>query len=332
MAGNLADAQRELAAAPAVGPVTELKAGTLLLNPPPGPLSPNTTQRSWQVSIGTNIISAIATEHVTPSHNAACVVGMVTHPDGQSTAWVLGVTQAALTQGATGKVLTVPAGEPAITVEVYGKTFSAAIVTPYAPAVNDTALLEQRGGVLYAVGKVGLPAPPPPPPPPPAAPPAPPQTGTSEFRSQDSGTWTQGYNWNGYYGQNVYSGSGYVPPSSGHWFYANATQSLADKSTGATRLYLGARQRAGSYNSAVTVHFYRHTAASKGGSEPGRTHGPWDVSIPAGWGGGWIGLPASFGEALKGGGGISIVGDPYVGFASGAADPASGTLSVDWSK
>lgn len=331
MAGNLADAQRDLAAAPSGGPVTELKAGTLLLNPPPGPLSPSTTPRSWQVSVGTSVISAIATEHVTPTHNAPCLVGMVTQPDGQTTAWVLGVTQQYLTQGATGKVLTVTGGSDTVSVEVHGKTYTATIVTPYSPAVNDTCLLEQRGGVLYVVGKVGLPAAPPPPPPPPAAPPPPPQTGTSEFRAQDSGTWTQGYNWNGYYGQNVYSGSGYVPPSSGHWFYSNATTALADKTTGAIRLYLGARQRAGAYNSSATVHFYRHTSASKAG-EPARTHGPHDVVIPAGWGGGWIGLHGSFAEALKGGGGISIVGDPYVGFASGAADPASGTLSVDWSK
>lgn len=328
MAVTLADAQRELAAAPASAPITELKAGTLLLNPPPN--TPATT-RSWQVSVGTNIIQAIAAEHVTPVHNAPCVVGMVTHPTGQTTAWVLGVTQQSFTEGATGKVLTVPGGSATITVEVNGKSLTATIVTPYAPVTNDVCLLEQRGGVLYAVGKVGLPAAPPPPPPPPVAPPAPPQTGTSEFRTHDSGTWTAGYNWNGHYGQNVYSGSGYVPPSSGHWFYGNATTALADKNIGALRMYLGPRQRAGAYNSAATVHFYRHTSPGKAG-EPARTHGPHDVSIPAGWGGGWIGLPASFGDALKGGGGISIVGDPYVGFASGAAAPDSGTLSADWSK
>lgn len=324
MAGSIADAQRELAAAPAANPITELKAGTLLLT--------NTTPRTWQVSVGTNIIKAIAAEHITPVHNAPCVVGMVTHPTGQTTAWVLAVTQENFVGGATGKVVTVPGGSATITVDVNGSNVTATIVTPYAPTVNDNCLLEQRGGVLYAVGKVGLPAtastvsqPAP------TAPPAPPQTGTSEFRAQDSGTWTQGYNWNGYYGQNVYSGSGYVPPSSGHWFYANATTGLADKTINALRMYLGPRQRAGAYNSAATVHFYRHSSASKAG-EPTRTHGPHDISIPAGWGGGWITLPASFGDALKGGGGISIAGDPYVGFASGAAAPASGTLSADWSK
>lgn len=330
MASTVEDAQRELVAAPAATPITELKAGTLLLNPPP---SEGATTRNWQVSVGTSIIQAIAAEHITPVHNAPCVVGMVTHPAGQTVAWVLGVTQQNFTEGATGKVITVPAGSPTITVEVNGKNLTAAIVTPYAPAVNDTCLLEQRGGVLYTVGKIGLPAPPPPSPTTTTMtpPPPPPQTGTSEFRASDSGTWTQGYNWNGYYGQNVYSGSGYVPPSSGHWFYSNTTTALADRTITALRMWLGPRQRAGAYNSAAMIHLYRHTSASKGG-EPTRTHGPYDISIPAGWGGGWIPLPASFGDALKGGGGISIVGDPYVGFLSGSASPASGTLSADWSK
>jgi hypothetical protein len=329
MAGNIADAQRDMAAAPTAQPLTELKAGTLLLNPPP---SVTATTRDWQVSVGTNVITAIATEHVTPYHNAPCVVGMVTQPGGQTIAWVLGVTQSGLTEGATGKVLTVPGGSATITVDVNGKTLSPYIVTPYAPAVNDVCLLEQRGGVLYALGKVGVAASTAAAPPPPAAPPEPVQTGASEFRAQDSGTWTNGYNWNSYFGQDCYSGSGYVPPSSGHWFYNNATTALADKTTGAIRMYLGARKNAGAYNSPATVHFYRHTSGSKGSSQPATTHGPHDVVIPAGWGGGWIGLHESFATALKGGGGISIVGDPYVGFVSGAAAPASGTLSVDWSK
>lgn len=326
MAGQVAEAQREAAAALSPGPVSEFKAGRIELS-----------GAAWKVTVGASPIPAIWMEHIIPRHGAPCLLAMSTLPGGQSTAWVLGMTQQDAIPGNAGKVLVAAGGSATITVEVNGVSQTATIVGPYAPAVNDTAMLEQRAGVLYAVGKVGAIVPPAvgvgggtneiPPPPPPV------ETGTSEFRAQDSGTHTpQVGGWNSYYGANVYSGSGYVPPSTGHWFYNGATRGLADKTNiGEVRFYLGARQRAGNYNAAATVHFYRHNNDSRGG-EPGRTHGPHDVVIPAGWGGGWVTLPQSFGVALKGGGGISIAGDPYVGFVSGAASSMSGTLSIDWSK
>lgn len=326
MAGAVAEAQAEAAAALTPGPVVELKAGRVEL-----------TGSTWRVTLGANPVQSIWSEHVVPRHGAPCLLGLSTLPGGQTTAWVLAITQQTPVDGPVGKVIVVPAGSSTITVEINGVSQTATIVGPYSPAVNDPVLIERMGGVTYAVGKVGaLTAPPV------AvgggsggvtAPPPPVQTGTSEFRSQDSGTYTAAVGgWNGYYGQNVYSGSGYVPPSSGHWFYNGATRGLADKTNiGEVRFYLGPRQRAGSYNSAATVHFYRHDNDSRAGG-PGLSHGPHDISIPAGWGGGWVTLPQSFAVALKGGGGISIAGDPYVGFASGGASPLSGTLSIDWSK
>ncbi len=323
MAGQVAEAQRETALALAPGPVAEFKAGRVEL-----------TGSTWRVTMGTSPVQAIWLEHVVPRENAPCLLALATLPGGQTTAWVLGMTQQDAMPGNSGKVLVATGGSATITVEVNGVSQTATIVGPYAPVVNDTTLLERRAGTLYAVGKVGATVPVQQSAPPPQAPPPPPiQTGTSEFRSQDSGVHTPAVGgWNGYYGQNVYSGSGYVPPSTGHWFYHGATRGLADKTNlGEVRFYLGARQRAGNYNAAATVHFYRHDNDARAG-EPNRTHGPHDISIPAGWGGGWVTLPQSFGVALKGGGGISIAGDPYVGFASGAASPLSGTLSIDWSK
>lgn len=325
MAGTVADAQREAAVALSPGPIAEFKAGRI-----------ERSGTTWRVTMGTSPVQAIWMEHVVPRENAPCLLGLNTLPGGQSTAWVLGMTQQDAMPGNAGIVTVATGGSATITVDVLGVTHTATIVGPYAPVVNDTCLLERRGGQLYAVGKIGAVAPfqeSNSAPPPQAPPPPPITTGTAEFRSQDSGTHTPAVGgWNGYYGQNVYSGSGYVPPSTGHWFYNGATRGLADKTNiGEVRFYLGARQRAGSYNSAATVHFYRHDNDSRGG-EPGRTHGPFDISIPAGWGGGWVALHQSFGVALKGGGGISIAGDPYVGFASGAASPLSGTLSIDWSK
>lgn len=324
MAGTVADAQQEAARALSAGPVAEFKAGRVELS-----------GAAWKVTIGTSPVQAIWMEHVIPRDGQPCLLALSTLPGGQTTAWVLGMTQEEAMPGSTGKVLVATGGSQTITVDVNGVSKTATIRGPYAPVVNDVAVLEMRGSILYAVGKLGAAVPAAPinagtaqvPPPPPIV------TGTSEFRSQDSGTYTAAVGgWNSYYGQNVYSGSGYVPPSTGHWFYNGATRGLADKTNiGTVRFYLGPRQRAGNYNQAATVHFYRHNNDSRSGS-PAATVGPHDISIPAGWGGGWVTLPQSFGVALKGGGGISIAGDPYVGFVSGAASPLSGTLSIDWSK
>jgi hypothetical protein len=323
VAGTVAEAQQETARALAAGPIAEFKAGRIEL-----------TGATWRVTVGTSPVQAIWSEHVVPYNGAPCILGMSTPPGGQTTAWVLGVTQSAPLVGSTGKVLVATGGSQTITVEVNGVSQTATIVGAYAPVVNDTAYLEQRAGTLYAVGKLGaaIPIPPVPPTTDQTPPPPPIQTGTSDFRAQDSGTYTAAVGgWNSYYGQNVYSGSGYVPPSTGHWFYNGATRGLADKTNiGQVRFYLGARQRAGNYNAAATVHFYRHNNDSRGGN-PGLTAGPHDISIPAGWGGGWVTLPQSFGVALKGGGGISIAGDPYVGFTAGSAQPNSGYLEIDWS-
>ncbi len=324
MAGTVAGAQQETARALSAGPVSEFKAGRIELS-----------GATWRVTMGTSPVQAIWMEHVIPRDGAPCLLALSTLPGGQTTAWVLGMTQQDAMPGFTGTVLVATGGSQTITVDVNGVSQTATIIAPYVPAVNDIAVLEVRGGVLYTAGELGvaIPAPVVPPTTEQTPPPPPVVTGTSEFRSQDSGTYTAAVGgWNGYYGQNVYSGSGYVPPSTGHWFYNGATRGLADKTNiGQVRFYLGARQRAGSYNSAATVHFYRHNNDNRAGA-PGLTAGPHDISIPAGWGGGWVTLPQSFGVALKGGGGISISGDPYVGFVSGAASPLSGTLSIDWSK
>lgn len=289
---------------------------------------------NWTFSSGGSPVKAIFVTSAVPYPGAPAVAVVQTPPVGMSTAWVIGMTQEGASQGATGKITVVNGDGLTVQVEVERKLITATRLAHYTPAVNDSCLIDYKGGKAYTLGKIGTAtiAPPPPtatiPPPPP-----PPQTGTSYFGATDSGTWTSGYNWNSYFGQHCYSGSGYVPPSSGNWLYGGATRGLGDKGT-ITRVqfYLAARKQAGNYNSAATVHFYRHTSDSKGGAEPSRTHGPHDVSIPAGWGGGYIDLPASFGEALKGGGGISIAGDPYVGFTGLSGAGNSGHLAIDWRK
>lgn len=287
----------------------------------------------WSFSSGGVTIKAIFGTSLLPISGAPCVAIVLTPPKGLSTAWVLDTTQASPNQGGIGKILVVNGDGVTASVEVEAKTITATRVTQYTPAVSDQCLVEWRGSSAYVIAKIGA-APPPPSLPPTVAPPKPViTTGTFKAAAQDSGTWTNGYNWNSYFGQNVYSGSGYVPLSSGSWFYSGATRGLADKGTiTSVRFYLPARRQAGAYNSTATVHFYRHGSNTRGSTEPSRTVGPYDVNVAAGWGGGYITLPTSFGDALKAGGGISIAGDPYVGFTGISGAGNSGHLIITWKK
>ncbi|QGJ88141.1 minor tail protein [Arthrobacter phage Edmundo] len=290
--------------------------------------------KSWQVEVGGVRQKVIWMTANPPFDGASCWTVYVTPKGGQSVCYVAGIVAATPALGANGQVTVVPAGGTTCTVEVRGVPITVTRLAQYTPAVGDEAALLWGADRVFAVGKIGAAAPiipdgggsTAPPPPPPVI------RGTAKFNTSDSGTWTAGYNWNGYYGQNCFSGSGYVPSSSGNWFYGGATRALADKTNIlAVRFYLGSRRPAGNYNQMATIHLYRHAHDSRGGTEPTRTTGPHHIDIPAGWAGGFVTLPQSFGVALKSGGGISIAGDPYVGFTSGSAQPNSGYLEIDWS-
>lgn len=301
-------------------PTTEIVAGYVTL-----------VNNAWTVLVRGVALPAIWLGSCRPAEGASCMVA-VTHIAGESTAWVLGMTFAAPPPDHEVTVTVVPSGGTTATVTALGVSYTAYRLSSYAPTVGDKALVTWIDGDPYLLGAITKAAKEvtktAPPPPPRAA-----TSGYSTFPIRDSGTFTQGYNWNGYFGQHTYSGSGYVPPSSGNWFYGGATRALADKTTiTRVRFYLGSRRRAGAYNSAATVHFYVHNANVRGSGEPARISGPFDKTVAAGWGGGYIDLPVSVGTDLKSGGGISIAGDPYVGFTAGAQQPAAGTLLVNWRK
>lgn len=302
-------------------PSTALVAGTMMLN-----------GSTWEVYVGGKSLPAVWLQSIYPEHGAACLVA-ITRVSGQATAWVLGGSGAMPVPNHVVTVTVVPSGGTTATVTANGVSYTAYRLTSYTPAVGDKSLAVWMEGTPFlvgaltpaATGDVTATAP--------APAPAPKVSGSSSFPIRDSGTWTQGYNWNGYYGPHTYSGSGYVPPSSGNWFYGGATKALADKTNiDRVRFYLGSRRQAGSYNSTVTVHFYVHNANVRGSGEPARISGPFNINVAPYWGGGWIDLPVSVGTTLKSGGGISIAGDPYVGFTAGAAQPAAGTLYVNWRK
>lgn len=160
-------------------------------------------------------------------------------------------------------------------------------------------------------------------------------TGELPVFATDSATWVPSNGvWNAHAGgrQNVYQGSYAGVTTYGAWFYNGATRQLAGATVNRARLMVPKRLSAGSYNSAGTLHVYVHSSDTRPGGDVARISGPYDLSIPAHWQGGLMDLPTGVGDALKNGGGISIAGDPYMGFVGKADDPSSGQLVFEWSR
>lgn len=234
-------------------------------------------------------------------------------------------------------VTAAPGGSDTITVTAASVDYLATFLTSYTPTVGDRVRLLWQGRDATVVGKVGVtPAPPAGPVLGSAPPPPPVSSGTFDRAATDSATWSSGYGWNAYYGQNLYQGdgSGYgaAAVNNGAWFYGGAFAELSGATIHRVQLRLPARKAAGDYNSAGTIHIYAHTSPTRPGGDVTRTAGPFDISIPAGFGGGLIDVPTSTAPILIAGGGFSITGSPYMGFRGKAEDPASGQALIDWSR
>ena len=130
-------------------------------------------------------------------------------------------------------------------------------------------------------------------------------------------------------------GQGTAPGSSysynGAWFFGSQANQIAGATWDAVRFRVGPRLHIGSYNSALTLHAYAHTSPTKPSGDVSRTFGPYDFTIAANYGGGWVGtLPSACYPTLAAGGGISITGSPYLGIGGLDVDPASGQLDADY--
>lgn len=175
---------------------------------------------------------------------------------------------------------------------------------------------------------------------------APPPSGVSQrqdsFLATDSATWVPGLGiWNAWAAknQNVYQGSYAGHTMFGSWFYNGSTKALAGASIDRVFFRVPKRFAVGSNNAAGDIRIYVHTSNTRPGGDVARVMGPYNFSIPpnyngsqvlqAGVLGGFVELPAAVGGQLAAfGGGISIAGDPYMGFAGKAEDPSSGQLLV----
>jgi len=130
-------------------------------------------------------------------------------------------------------------------------------------------------------------------------------------------------------GEQVYSGTWSGSTVSGAWFYGATFTNLGSKTITEIRFRLPKRLDIGGSGSA-TVHLYAHTSKYQPGGDVNRTVGPFDATVTQEQGAHWITLPLSFAPVLKAGGGISITGDPYVGFDGRLQDPQSGRIEMDW--
>lgn len=272
-----------------------------------------------------------------PVAGDAVAVAVIRDEDGQSSNLVLGkVGATAPTSPPDEAVVTsVPASSPTITVAAAGVSYRAKVALA-SPTVGDRVLLLHRPDAIYAIARVQstpapLPVPPPPPPPPP---PGGPSSGTDVFGASDSATARSGSGWNSTSGQNLTQGTWAGVAYTGSWFYGTGPGSLAGRGIRAARLYLPARRRIGNYGSPVVVHVYAHTSSSRPGGDVTRVAGPHDVTLPPGWGGGWVDIPQSLAAVVIGGGGLGIAGGgtpSYAGFPGRDADPQSGAIAIDWS-
>ena len=158
----------------------------------------------------------------------------------------------------------------------------------------------------------------------------PPSTGTltvpagwsGSYRPSPYSVWQSGDVKQGAYG----SGVAYEGVWGG---YSQAKlKSLAGKTITKVEIRVGSRLRIGSYNSSLSLRFYRSSNTSKG--NPNTADGPYAKSIPANAGASWLTLPDSFGDDLKSGGTVSIQGDSYGGVHGRSSDASSGTLRIQW--
>lgn len=285
----------------------------------------------WWANMDNNLVDARWLDPIQPLQGGKIVVDITNDGMGQSTALVIG-GYTDQPRPSTGTILTVGVQQIVFTGEDAGSYSTDRFIGTYAP--GDPVYLTWDAARPTIIGKIAAIAP---------VPPAPtPSTGggvtVGEVTSVATASDTYGVGGWGRWatsqrgGEDVYTGSlsGYT--MTGAWFYGAPKPELAGRTVNRIQFKVPARlPGVGSYNSAVTIHFYAHTSGARPGGDVARTVGPFDVSIPAGWGGGLIDLPLSFAPALAAGGGVSIAGDPYAGFSSRLKDPESGKLIFDWS-
>jgi hypothetical protein len=285
---------------------------------------------TWFANVGGNLLTARWADPFTALQGQNIIVDITTDEHGQSSAFVAGGYNDQ-PRPSTGTILTLTP-DAVIAGAFGGSVIAAGLIGTY--SLGDNVYLDWESPQPMVIGPAPALAviPPANTPTPPAA--GGPLTGTQRTPATKSDTWMTG-GWGEWApaqqagGENVYSGTLYGTTVTGSWFYGLGNTSLAGKTITAVRFRLPQRIDQGATGTA-TIHLYAHTSTAAPGTDVSRTVGPFDVSVAQNAPPKWITLPSTFYSALVAGGGISLAGDPYVGFASRLKDPDAGKLEIDW--
>ncbi|MDF9748621.1 hypothetical protein [Arthrobacter sp. ES3-54] len=284
----------------------------------------------WWANLNGNLLDAYWANSVSPQQDGPIAVELTEQGNGQSSALVTdGYSDQPRPR--TGTVLSVGITEIVLT-GADGITYTTSRFSG-SYMVGDPVYVAWDAAAPIILGKLPSITPTPPTRTPVEASPITP-TGTARAAAGKTNTWWGPGGWGSWAeskqgGEQVYSGTWAGSTVTGSWFYGAAFTNLGSKTITEIRFRLPKRLNIGGSGSA-TVHLYAHTSKYQPGGDVNRTVGPWDVTVTQGQGAHWITLPLTFAPVLKAGGGISITGDPYVGFDGRLKDPQSGRIEMDW--
>lgn len=284
----------------------------------------------WFASVGGNLLEARWLDPIQPKQGGPIVVDITDNGTGQSSALVIG-GYTEQPRPSTGTILAVGITSIVFTGEDATVYATDRFIGSY--VVGDLIYITWDAGTPTILGKVPSITVTPPAPPP--APPIPkPAVGIAKAAAGKTNTWWGPGGWGSYAasqqgGEQVYSGTWFGNTVTGSWFYGAAFTNLGSRTITEIRFRLPARLNIGASGSA-TVHLYAHTSKYQPGGDVARTVGPYNVTVAQSQGAHWVTLPLTFAAVLKAGGGISISGDPYVGFNGRIKDPQSGRIEMDW--
>lgn len=284
----------------------------------------------WFANVGGSLLTARWLDPIQPLQGGQIVVDITTDERGQSAALVIG-GYADQPRPSTGTVLTVGVSQIVFTGEDATVYTTDRFIGTY--SIGDLIYITWDAAKPTIIGKI------PsitvtPPANVPKTPDSPGIAGTHRTAATKSDTFGVG-GWGRWAtsqrgGEDVYSGSYAGYTMTGSWFYGAGNTVLAGRTILAARFRLPQRLGVGASGSA-TVHLYAHTSSNEPGGDVSRTVGPFDVTVAQNAPPQWVTLPSTFHAALVNGGGISISGDPYVGFVGRLKDPDSGKTEFDWS-
>lgn len=289
----------------------------------------------WWANMGGNLIDARWLDPIQPLQGGKIVVDITKDDRGAATALVIG-GYTDQPRPSTGSVVEVIPAGVSTQIKITGADGVEYVTDRFIGDLSpgDPVYLTWDAAQPTIIGKVQAIAAPPPAaaaPPPAAVPP-----GEETLIATASDTWWGPGGWGSYATsrngeEDVYSGTWGANTVTGAWFYGAPRPVLQGKNITRIRVRLPYRRPEAGVSGAITVHLYAHTNGARPGGDVNRVTGPFDIPIPQGFQGGDFDLPLTFAPAIVAGGGISIAGNPYVGFHSRLKDANSGRLILNWS-